>query len=53
MGRDPDYLRVIRNVVDAHGLDHAFLAWGTHARRPARAIAELGEAVRTMLAAGA
>ena len=22
-------------VVDAHGLDHAFLAWGTFARRPA------------------
>jgi acetyl esterase len=41
------------HVVDAHGLDHAFLAWGTYARRPARAIAELGEAVRTMLAAGA
>ena len=45
MGRDPDY--------HSHGLDHAILAWGTHARRPARAIAELGEAVRTMLATGA
>ena len=38
------------HVLDAHGLDHAFLAWGTFARRPAEAIAELGEAVRTMLA---
>jgi acetyl esterase len=41
------------HLVDAHGLDHAFLAWGTYARRPAEAIAELGEAVRTMLAPGA
>jgi acetyl esterase/lipase len=38
------------HVLDAQGLDHAFLAWGTFARRPAEAIAELGEAVRTMLA---
>jgi acetyl esterase len=38
------------HVLDAHGLDHAFLAWGTFARRPAEAIAELGEAVRAMLA---
>ena len=38
------------HVLDAHGLDHAFLAWGTFAQRPAEAIAELGEAVRTMLA---
>jgi hypothetical protein len=47
---------VVRRAFYRHGiagLDHAFLAWGTHARRPARAIAELGEAVRTMLAAGA
>ena len=36
-------------VVDAHGLDHAFLAWGAFARRPAEAIAELGRAVRTMI----
>jgi acetyl esterase len=35
-------------VLDAHGLDHAFLAWGTFARRPAAAIADLGAAVRTM-----
>jgi acetyl esterase len=38
------------HVVDAHGLDHAFVAWGAYARRPAEAVAELGEAVRTMLA---
>jgi len=38
-------------VVDAHGLDHAFFAWGTFARRPAEAIAEFGEAVRSALAA--
>jgi acetyl esterase len=37
-------------VVDAHGLDHAFFAWGTFARRPAEAIAEFGEAVRSALA---
>jgi acetyl esterase len=37
-------------VVDAHGLDHAFLAWGTFARRPAEAIAQFGAAVRAMLA---
>jgi acetyl esterase len=37
-------------VVDAHGLDHAFLAWGTFARRPAEAIEQLGAAVRSMLA---
>jgi acetyl esterase len=33
-------------LVDAHGLDHAFFAWGAFARRPAEAIAEFGEAVR-------
>jgi acetyl esterase len=38
------------HVLDADGLDHAFLGWGAFARRPAEAIAELGEAVRTMLA---
>jgi acetyl esterase len=38
-------------VLDAAGLDHAFLSWGSFARRPAQAIAELGEAVRSMLAA--
>jgi acetyl esterase/lipase len=38
-------------VVDAHGLDHAFFAWGTFAKRPAEAIAEFGEAVRSALAA--
>jgi acetyl esterase len=38
-------------VVDAHGLDHAFLASGTVSRRAAKAIAELGDAVRTTLAA--
>jgi acetyl esterase len=37
-------------VVDAHGLDHAFLAWGTFARRPAEAIAQFGAAVRSVLA---
>jgi acetyl esterase len=37
-------------VVDAHGLDHAFLAWGTFARRPAEAIEQLGAAVRSALA---
>jgi acetyl esterase len=37
-------------VVDAHGLDHAFLAWGTFARRPAEAIEQFGAAVRSMLA---
>jgi len=37
-------------VLDAHGLDHAFLAWGTFARRPAEAIAQFGAAVRSMLA---
>ena len=31
--------------------DHAFLAWGTFARRAAQAIAELGGAVRVTLAA--
>jgi acetyl esterase len=36
-------------VVDAHGLDHAFFAWGTFARRPAEAIAEFGDAVRSTL----
>jgi acetyl esterase/lipase len=35
-------------VVDAHGLDHAFFAWGTFAKRPAEAIAEFGDAVRTV-----
>jgi acetyl esterase len=38
-------------VVDARGLDHAFFAWGTFAKRPAEAIAEFGEAVRSALAA--
>jgi len=37
-------------VVDADGLDHAFLAWGELARRPAEAIAELGREVRDVLA---
>jgi len=37
-------------VVDAKGLDHAFVAWGDFARRPAEAIAELGREVRAMLA---
>jgi acetyl esterase len=37
-------------LVDAHGLDHAFFAWGSFARRPAEAIAEFGEAVRSALA---
>jgi acetyl esterase len=37
-------------LVDAHGLDHAFLAWGAFARRPAEAIAQFGAAVRSMLA---
>jgi acetyl esterase len=36
-------------LVDARGLDHAFFAWGTYARRPAEAIAEFGEAVRATL----
>jgi acetyl esterase len=38
-------------VVDAHGLDHSFFAWGAFARRPAEAIAEFGDAVRAALAA--
>jgi acetyl esterase len=33
-------------VVDGAGLDHAFLAWGAMARRPAEGIAEVGAAVR-------
>ena len=37
-------------VVDARGLDHAFLAWGTFARRPAEAIEQFGAVVRSMLA---
>jgi acetyl esterase len=37
-------------VVDALGLDHAFLAWGTFARRAAEAIAQFGAAVRSVLA---
>jgi len=49
------YAKRLRNasvsvtVVDAHGLDHAFFAWGTFARRPAEAIAEFGDAVRAVL----
>jgi len=38
-------------VVDASGLDHAFMAWGAFARRPAEAIAQLGRTVRAALAA--
>jgi acetyl esterase len=34
-------------LVPGTGLDHAFLAWGTFARRPAEAIAEIGATVRT------
>ena len=37
-------------VVDAHGLDHAFLAWGAFVRRPAEAIAELGQTLCAVLA---
>jgi acetyl esterase len=36
-------------LVDAHGLDHAFFAWGAYARRPAQAIAEFGDAVRAAI----
>jgi acetyl esterase len=36
-------------LVDARGLDHAFFAWGAFAKRPAEAIAEFGEAVRTAI----
>jgi acetyl esterase len=39
------------SVVDAHGLDHAFFAWGTFARRPAEAVAEFGDVVRATLGA--
>lgn len=51
-----DYAQRLRDagvpvtLVDAHGLDHAFFAWGSFARRPAEAIAEFGEAVRSALA---
>jgi acetyl esterase len=38
-------------VVDGHGLGHAFLGWGSFSHRAAEAIAELGDAVRTMLTA--
>jgi acetyl esterase len=38
-------------VVDGHGLGHAFLGSGSFSRRAAEAIAELGDAVRTTLAA--
>ncbi|MBE1536296.1 alpha/beta hydrolase [Actinomadura algeriensis] len=37
-------------VVPGTGLDHGFLGWGSFARRPARAIAEIGAAVRGALA---
>jgi acetyl esterase len=37
-------------LLDADGLEHAFLGWGSF-MRPARAIAQLGDAVRAMLAA--
>lgn len=39
------------SVVDARGLDHAFFAWGTFARRPAEAVAEFGDVVRATLGA--
>jgi acetyl esterase/lipase len=38
-------------VVEGHGLGHAFLGWGSFSPRAAEAIAELGDAVRAMLAA--
>ena len=37
-------------VVEGHGLGHAFLGWGSFSPRAAEAIAELGDAVRAMLA---
>ncbi|MEV5830694.1 alpha/beta hydrolase [Spirillospora sp. NPDC052242] len=37
-------------VVAGGGLDHGFLGWGSFARRPAEAIAEIGAAVRAALA---
>ncbi len=37
-------------LLEAHGLDHAFLAWGSVARRPQEAIDEFGAAVRELLA---
>ncbi|MFD0905575.1 alpha/beta hydrolase [Actinomadura sediminis] len=36
-------------VVRGGGLDHGFLGWGSFARRPAEAIAEIGAAVRDAL----
>jgi acetyl esterase len=42
--------RVPVTEVAGTGLDHAYLAWGAFARRPAEAIAELGVAVRAALA---
>jgi len=38
-------------LLDADGLEHAFLGWGSFLRPAAEAIAELGDAVRAMLAA--
>jgi acetyl esterase len=38
-------------VIDGHGLRHAYLAFGSFSRRAAEAIAEIGDAVRSTLAA--
>jgi acetyl esterase len=35
--------------LEGRGLDHAYLAWGQFARRPADEIAEIGQAVRSLL----
>ncbi|MFV2172996.1 alpha/beta hydrolase [Actinomadura sp. LOL_016] len=37
-------------LVPGAGLDHGFLGWGSFARRPAEAVAEIGAAVRAALA---
>lgn len=37
-------------VVDAHDLDHAFVAWASQMRRAAEAVAALGTAIRETLA---
>ncbi|MDL4822002.1 alpha/beta hydrolase [Actinomadura opuntiae] len=36
-------------LITGTGLDHGFLGWTSFARRPARAVAEIGAAVRTAL----
>jgi hypothetical protein len=49
VGRDPECLAFIRRVAQARA--DAFFAWGAFARRPAEAVAEFGDVVRTALSA--